>query len=83
VVGFQAAALNGTRGVVVRGNAVLGRVVVLVDGDAKPKAFSFENLGAQNLGVTQWEPKWEDEGGNVVEEEEEGGGGGGDDEGGA
>ena len=44
LVGFNSAALNGKRGVVVEGNAALGRVVVLVDGDAKLKAFSFENL---------------------------------------
>jgi hypothetical protein len=44
LVGLKAAALNGKRGVVVDGEAALGRVVVLVDGDATPKAFSFENL---------------------------------------
>jgi hypothetical protein len=38
--------LNGKLGVVVEGEAAVGRVAVLLDGDAKPNALSYENLVA-------------------------------------
>jgi len=46
LVGLKAASFNGKRGVVVEGDAAVGRVVVLLDGHAKAKSFSFSNLQA-------------------------------------
>ena len=46
LVGLQAASFNGKRGVVAAGDAAVGRVVVLLDGHAKAKSFSFSNLQA-------------------------------------
>lgn len=44
LVGLTSAAHNGKRGVAAEGNAALGRVAVLVDGDPQPKSFLFKNL---------------------------------------
>jgi TPR repeat protein len=46
LVGLKAASFNGKRGVVVEGDAAVGRLVVLLDGHAKAKSFSFANLQA-------------------------------------
>jgi len=46
LVGLKAAIFNGKRGVVAEVDAAVGRVVVLLDGHAKGKSFSFANLHA-------------------------------------
>jgi TPR repeat protein len=44
LVGLNNASFNGKRGEVVRGAAAAGRVVVLLDGEAKPNSFPYEKL---------------------------------------